>query len=382
MSDAGGIGNASGMSDAVAMSDGGMSNAGGTGKAGDSVWSAKDTSPDAIEEALRALLAQRHAESDGVAPGRALNMIAFVERAWTGEIANRMRGVGRYHASRLLLLSFDERREALDARASIAPAEPAPGELEVLRETIVVEIGPRHLDDLVTIADPLLVSDMPTVLWSPHGHPEALDALLPLAQAVLLDSVDETDCHEAIQRACQLSRRAYVVDLAWLRTTPWRERIANAFDPPSMRTELEKIVSVQIEHHPASAVVALLLAGWLAARLRWRVGTFVAHSDTLSGKARARRAEVALSLRKAPAQLERGLAGVTLATASGLSISLQRGPGGLRTRRSAPRHGEREWTILGASRGEGGILGEGIRQALLRDPTYEPALHAAAEMAP
>ncbi len=30
------------------------------------------------------------------------------------------------------------------------------------------------------------------------------------------------------------------------------------------------------------------------------------------------------------------------------------------------------WTLLGASRGEAGILGEGIRQALLRDPTYAP----------
>ena len=32
------------------------------------------------------------------------------------------------------------------------------------------------------------------------------------------------------------------------------------------------------------------------------------------------------------------------------------------------------------SRGEGGILGEGIRQALLRDPTYKPALAAAFEL--
>jgi hypothetical protein len=36
--------------------------------------------------------------------------------------------------------------------------------------------------------------------------------------------------------------------------------------------------------------------------------------------------------------------------------------------------------VLGASRGEAGILGEGIRQALLRDPTYGPALTAACEM--
>ena len=36
--------------------------------------------------------------------------------------------------------------------------------------------------------------------------------------------------------------------------------------------------------------------------------------------------------------------------------------------------------MLGASRGEGGILGEGIRQALLRDPAYEAALACAESM--
>ena len=349
---------------------------------GDSVWVGRDTSPDAIEAALRMLLAQRHAETEGVAPGRALNMITFVEKAWTGEIANRMRDVGRYHASRLLVLAYDPKHDRLDARASIAPVQPGPGEMAVLRETIVVEIGEMHLDDLFTIADPLVISDMPTVLWSPHGHPEAIDALLPLAQAVLLDSVDEPDCYEAIERALQLGERAYVVDLAWLRSTPWRERIASAFDPPPRRRELETIASVEIIHHPDSAVVALLLAGWLSARLNWQVGRFIAHGDSLRGKARARKGEVALDLRSAPAQRERGLAEVTLETSAGRRVSFERAPGGLHTRRSVRGGPERQWTILGASRGEGGILGEGIRQALLRDPTYRPALRAAEKMAP
>jgi hypothetical protein len=35
---------------------------------------------------------------------------------------------------------------------------------------------------------------------------------------------------------------------------------------------------------------------------------------------------------------------------------------------------------MGASRGEAGILGEGIRQALLRDASYGPALSAAEQM--
>ena len=39
-----------------------------------------------------------------------------------------------------------------------------------------------------------------------------------------------------------------------------------------------------------------------------------------------------------------------------------------------------EWTVLGASRGEGGILGEGIRQALLRDSAYVRAIGCAEAM--
>ena len=63
---------------------------------------------------------------------------------------------------------------------------------------------------------------------------------LALAQAVLVDSVDEPDARDGIERACALSGQAYVVDLAWLRSTPWRERIAAAFDPPRLRPELRR----------------------------------------------------------------------------------------------------------------------------------------------
>ncbi len=69
--------------------------------------------------------------------------------------------------------------------------EPGDGEIALLRETVIVDIGDRHLDDLITIADPLVVTDLPTLLWSPHGHDDIVRELLELAQAVLVDSVDE-----------------------------------------------------------------------------------------------------------------------------------------------------------------------------------------------
>ena len=56
---------------------------------------------------------------------------------------------------------------------------------------------------------------------------------------------------------------AYVVDLAWLRTTPWRERLAASFDPPARRSSLAAIDGFTIRHQSSSTASALLLAGWL-----------------------------------------------------------------------------------------------------------------------
>jgi glucose-6-phosphate dehydrogenase assembly protein OpcA len=354
----------------------------------DAVWSEQGTTPDAIEAALRGLLAERHSEDGGFLPARVLNMVAFVEGEYSGEIANRLRGVGRYHASRLVVLSYDPHRTRLDAHASVAAEGEAthPGDIVLLHETVIVELGDRHLDDLLTIADPLVVSDLPTLLWSPHGHPEAVQALLPLAQATLLDSVDEPVWAEAIDRANTLSDHLYVVDLAWLRSTPWRERIAATFDPPALRGELERISSIAIRHHPDSTVAGMLLIGWLSSRLGWRLAPLQADEGTdgtvLSGVAQADGRAIALRLESAPEQLVRGLAGLSIETASGIHLRLDRGAGGLRAYQRDGEGREHEWTILGASRGEAGILGEGIRQALLRDPTYRPALQAAQQMLP
>lgn len=371
------------------------------------VWSARATTPDAIEAALRELLAERsqaglQGEHGGLAPARVLNMVVFVESRHSEEVAARLRGVGRYHASRTVVLSYEAEREELNARVSIASAgNPNPGGPALLRETAVVEIGERHLDDLTTIADPLVVSDLPTLLWSPYRHPAAADALLELAQATLIDSIEEPVWSEAIERACRLSEQAYIVDLAWLRSTPWRERVAATFHPRRMRAELHSLERLQIRHHPDSTVAAMLFVGWLASRLGWqldrsRIEGRAGRDDALTGSARTQAGgRIELRLRAAPELGVPGLAGVALCSESGLSIELDRGPGGLHERRRQPTTGfaggggadrgegsERAWTLLGASRGEGGILGEGIRQALLRDPAYLPALRAARALLP
>jgi glucose-6-phosphate dehydrogenase assembly protein OpcA len=341
------------------------------------VWSAEDTTPSDVEEALRRLLWEQHAREGAHAPARVLNLVVVVDREWRGEIMNRLEQVGRYHASRTILCTVEPRRETIDASVVMTVAgESEPGELMMTRERVVLELGEMHLPKLDTIVDPLVVTDLPTLVWAPHGHPEAVDALLQLAQVVLIDSVQELDPVAALSRARELAEGAYVVDLAWLRTTPWRERVAATFDPPRWREELLRIDAVTVRHRPDSSVAGVLFFGWLASRLGWGPGTLMHVNGSARGRAHGQRDDVSLVLEPHEGQMVPGLAGVEIHTSSGTAISLDRGPGGLIARRRDKKGREQSWTVLGASRGEGGILGEGIRQALLRDPTYRGALES------
>jgi glucose-6-phosphate dehydrogenase assembly protein OpcA len=347
------------------------------------VWSAQDTDPDAIEAALRELLRARHAANPSLAPARVLNLVVIVDREWKGEIANRLERVGRYHASRTVLCAVEERRTTLDAVVVMSYVEPQDGMLGVIHEQVEIDIGPEHLENLDTVVDPVVVAEMPTLLWSPHGHEEAVQALMHMTDVMLIDSDDVPNASAGLARAEEMLESAYVVDLAWLRTTPWRERLAASFDPVDGRRALAQISRVTVRHQASSQASATLLAGWLASRLGWEPQCLepVDGDGRRSAVADRDGDKVEVDL----AHIEQGvpgLAGITVDYGEGESISLDRGRGGLHAKAVAADGATHEWQVLGASRGEGGILGEGVRQALLRDPTYGPALDAARRFCP
>jgi glucose-6-phosphate dehydrogenase assembly protein OpcA len=344
------------------------------------VWSERDTNPDAIDAALRELLRARHAANQSLAPARVLNLVVIVDRDWKGEIANRLERVGRYNASRTLLCTVEDGRTTLDARAVMSFEEPSSG-FGVIHEEVEIDMGPEHLCKIDTIVDPVLVSELATVLWSPHGHEDAVANLTRMIDVMLLDSDDLLDPAAGLARAAKALESAYVVDLAWLRTTPWRERLAASFDPAGRLAMLGSLSGLAIRHRASSSASALLLAGWLASRLHWETSELQAGGEVLHGSAVRNGDQIEITLESAEMSVP-GLAGVTVRCPADFELSLDRGPGGLRAKERSRDGEEREWQVLGASRGEGGILGEGVRQALLRDPTYGPALDAARKLCP
>jgi glucose-6-phosphate dehydrogenase assembly protein OpcA len=235
--------------------------------------------PDAIEAAMRGLLRERHAVNQLLARARTLNLLIVVDREHKTEIARRLAGIGGYDASRTIMCVVEERGGTLDATASISCDAPACGQPDdaceppsagVIRERIEINLNPPKLDHLATIIDPLVVSDLPTVLWCPHRPAKRISSLCRLVNVVLLDSDQEPEPKAGLAAASELARSANVVDLASLRTTPWRGRLATSVDPPEHRAALEQVREIAVRHRDTATASALLFAGWLASRLRWQ----------------------------------------------------------------------------------------------------------------
>ena len=355
--------------------------ASGVSGAPEATWSARDTTPSEIAAALSRLAGAR----DGgrrlaYAPARVLNLVSVVGRAGRDELVERLEAVGRLHASRTIVCVVEEReRGELDASATMDYEPPThPGGLAVCRERVELALGQEQLSRLESILGPLLVGDVPTVVWSPR-HREAVDDMLASSEVVLLDSGVEPEPAAALMRAAALVERVKVVDLAWLRTTPWRERLAAAFDPQAQRELLAGIDCVTVRHEPAAAASGLLLVGWLSSRLGWSGRGKLAEGSSIGGSVEGREGPVDVRLEPTHAQRAPGLAGVTVGGPGG-SLSLDRGPGGLAACERRPDGRERRWTAIGASRGEPGVLADGMRAALAEDPAYAPALRCAAVM--
>ena len=139
----------------------------------DDVWRDDDTTPGRIEAELRNMFTQRHKEERAYVPARVMNMVVIVDKDFRGEIDNRLRRVGRFHPSRLVVVAVEPGRRRLTATVRIGTEDaPQSGSIAVGRERVELQVGERHLAKLDTIVDPLMVSALATMVWSPHGHPD------------------------------------------------------------------------------------------------------------------------------------------------------------------------------------------------------------------
>lgn len=212
-----------------------------------------------------------------------LNLICCAENAADAQaLAAELATLARRHPGRILLVS-----PAAAAARGAAPGEwrarilwASAGEGPICGEIVQLEAAGMALLSASMAVAPLLLGQVPVFLWwrgeDPIDNPRFED-LAAISDRILLDSQALAYEPEAFLRLAEEQRRLHhhgcVSDLTWTRLTRWRQMIAQAFDSSAAMRQLGCIEAVSFEAtggEPAVNSGSLLLAGWLASRLRWR----------------------------------------------------------------------------------------------------------------
>lgn len=185
------------------------------------------------------------------------------------------------HPSRNIIVRTVEGRTDGDIRATVSVACQlvSRSRRQVCCEQIMIEAGDGDLDGVIGAVLPLTLPDVPLVLWledEGFGDAEVLERLLTAADRVIVDSGQTADLRACIRwtSAQALQSAPAVIDLNWLRLGRIRMALAQQFDSERWRRHLTDVDEVEVVYEAgpmaSPSAEALLLAGWIVSRLRWR----------------------------------------------------------------------------------------------------------------
>ncbi len=236
-------------------------------------------------------IADSHFGGGGLMRANTLNLVAVAHNLRDAELISDT--ISRMHdflpSRTIILIAKDRDESSEDATFSVQLElkEQVTGkDVPSLHfETITIAAGQDQLANLPSLVSPLLSAELPDFLWWPAGDfatnmlfgelQELVDrAVIDSAQlgneitglTVLRSLFGETDEDAPI-----------FGDFTWLRLAPWRQLIAQFFDPPDVQECLTSIEEVTISYADlrddgsSGLAAAVLTVGWLASRLGWDV---------------------------------------------------------------------------------------------------------------
>lgn len=138
---------------------------------------------------------------------------------------------------------------------------------QICCEQVEITAADAALGDLPSVVLPLVVADLPVILWcrAPRllGMPE-FRAIAGMATKVVLDSASMPDPVESLRRLRAAVGRGVVVgDLAWTRITRWRAMLSQVFENRDRLARLAKVRSVIVKFGAGYETSARYLAAWI-----------------------------------------------------------------------------------------------------------------------
>lgn len=210
-------------------------------------------------------------------------------------------GITEDHACRAIVIAADpsaanERVAAfINAHCHVTRA----GNRQICSEQLSFSLAGPSARLLPNIVFSHLDSDLPLHLWWQGEFHDPMDAQLwSWVDRLIYDSREWADFNAQIRlvEAAQeeAKQRVVLCDLNWTRLVHLRLALAQFFDSPVGQEQLSTIERVEIDFGPANHSTALLLAGWLAAQLRWEVGARGDGGELEFGRSEGKSIRVAL----------------------------------------------------------------------------------------
>jgi len=226
-------------------------------------WFGEDVCLGDVDTALARLRAQAAAEAPSMRTS-VMTHLAWVPYGWREPARTALEGMAERHPSRTILLfpepHADDNR--IDARAEVERWEVPDTDRGLVTEVVELTLRGSRAEAPASIVEPLLISDLPVFLrWRgepPWGAPE-LEQLVGVTDRLIVDSTEWEDVPDPYPRMAELFPRCAASDIAWARTSRWREHLATLWPG---------IAEVRTVRVRGTAAQAWLLCGWLRSRLQ------------------------------------------------------------------------------------------------------------------
>jgi glucose-6-phosphate dehydrogenase assembly protein OpcA len=219
-------------------------------------------------------------ESTGVLRACAMTMIVIADETEdTQGIAETLAQLMKEHPSRAIVIRLRDCTEpCLESRVFAQCWKPFGSRQHICCEQIEITSSDSRLPDVPAVVLPLVVADLPVILWCRSGRAVELEGfreLEALARKVIFDSASFTDHQKALSKLLTASLPGTrVADLAWGRLTRSRELIAQAVNSDDLLHSLQQVDLVRVHARgPLPDIPARYFAAWLLNRMAL-VGAF------------------------------------------------------------------------------------------------------------
>lgn len=219
-------------------------------------------------------------DSTGVLRACALNLLVCVEGDL--DVNETVAEIMHEYPSRVIVLRVQP-GAALAGQAVAQCWMPFGRRQQICCEQIEITCSPEALADVDPVIRGVWAGDLPIVFWCASAallsDPVFTGQILPMAHKVIVDSRAAVDPDALLRRLQEIQAGGQRVgDLSWTRVTRWRETVAQLFDNPLARAQVNGLSDLTIEYTSArTPPTARYLEAWVqssvAAPLRAQLAT-------------------------------------------------------------------------------------------------------------